>query len=382
MDPKIEHLKDIDGKLTFVLSNVDVSYANGLRRTIIADIPIVCFKTSPYEENKAKISINTSRLNNEIVKQRLSCIPICIKDFVNFDEVNPENPMKNYLLELDVENNTDTTYIVTTKDFKVRELTTNKLLDDSDVRKLFPSFIPPSGGGEYFIDFLRLRPKLSDEIPGERIKLTCEFSVSNAGIESTFNVVSTCAYGYTQDQEMASEQLEIRKQKWKEEGKKEDEITFLASNWKLLEAKRYVKKNSFDFIIEGVGIYDNEDIVVKGCNILLKKLYLLKQDLDNDQLEIKPADTTLENCYDVILENEDYTIGNILNYELFAVFYSELNMLDYVGFKKMHPHDNHSTLRMSLTDKTQSASSIKTMLEKVIENAMKTVSGIKDRIKH
>jgi hypothetical protein len=42
--------------------------------------------------------INTSRLNNEIVKQRLSCIPICIKDI-------EETPIKNYLLELDVEKN-------------------------------------------------------------------------------------------------------------------------------------------------------------------------------------------------------------------------------------------------------------------------------------
>jgi lysyl-tRNA synthetase class II len=88
MAPKIENLKEEDGKMTVTISNIDVSYVNGLRRTILADIPIICFKTAPYEENKAKISINTTRLNNEIVKQRLSCIPICTKDFVKFDELS------------------------------------------------------------------------------------------------------------------------------------------------------------------------------------------------------------------------------------------------------------------------------------------------------
>lgn len=379
MAPKIENLKEEDGKMTFTISNIDVSYVNGLRRTILADIPIICFKTAPYEENKAKISINTTRLNNEIVKQRLSCIPICTKDFVKFDELSNENPMKNYLLEVDVENNTDTAMYVTTKDFKVKDITSNKYIDDNELSKLFPPFIPPNGKSEHYIDFLRLRPKFSEEIPGERIKLTCEFSIGTASDDSTFNVVGTCSHGCTVDETKVAEQLEIRKQKWKDEDKKEDEIRFLAANWKLLEAKRYVVKNSFDFVIESVGIYDNDEIIVKGCNIILKKLDDLNTSLEKDEINIYPSDNTLENCYDVILENEDYTIGNILNHELYTVFYVDLKLLDYVGFKKMHPHDDDSILRMSLADKTKSKDDIKTMLKNAIENAFKTMTNIKNR---
>ena len=51
-----------------------------LRRTILSDIPVVVFRTSPEEENNCIIDKNTTRFNNEIVKQRLSCIPICIAD--------------------------------------------------------------------------------------------------------------------------------------------------------------------------------------------------------------------------------------------------------------------------------------------------------------
>ena len=370
MTSKIADLKEEDGKMTFTISNIDVSYVNAIRRTILSDIPIVVFKTTPYEENKANIITNTSRLNNEIVKQRLSCIPICITNLEEF-------PIKNYLLELDVENKTDTSIIVTTKDFKIKDISKNKYLEDNDVKQLFPPYIPPNGNGEYYIDFLRLRPKLTDEIPGEKIKLTCEFSIGTSREDSTFNVTGTCSYGFTPNPEKIEEQLEIRKQKWKDEGMSEKQIKFESANWKLLEGMRYVIRNSFDFILESVGIYNNEDIIIKACIILYKKLSELKQSIEQNQIEIIQSDNTLENCYDVILVNEDYTIGNILNHELYKIFYTDLKFINYVGFKKIHPHDTDSILRISLINKSQGISSIETMLIATIEEAIKAIKGIK-----
>jgi DNA-directed RNA polymerase subunit L len=370
MASKISNLKEEDGKTTFTISNIDVSYVNAIRRTILSDIPIIVFKTTPYEENKANIITNTSRLNNEIVKQRLSCIPICIKNLEEF-------LIKNYLLELDVENKTDTSIIVTTKDFKIKDISKNKYLEDNEVKQIFPPYIPPSGNGEFYIDFLRLRPKLTDEIPGEKIKLTSEFSIGTSREDSMFNVTGTCSYGFTPNPEKIEEQLEIRKQKWKDEGMSEPQINFEAANWKLLEGMRYVIKNSFDFIIESVGIYDNEDIIIKACIILYEKLTEIKQSLQQNKLEIIPSDNTLENSYDVILVNEDYTIGNILNSELYKIFYTDLKIINYVGFKKIHPHDTDSILRISLINKSQGVSSIETMLISVIEEAIKTIKGVK-----
>ena len=372
MTTKIANLKEEDGKMTFTISSIDVSYVNSIRRTILSDIPIVIFKTTPYEENNANISINTSRLNNEIVKQRLSCIPINI----NYLELGSSS-FENYLLELDIDNKTDTSIIVTTNDFKVLNTLTNKYLEDSEVKKIFPPFIPPNGNGEYYIDFLRLRPKISDEIPGERIKLSCKFTVGTSRDDSMFNVTGTCSYGCTPDYEKMEEQVEIRKQKWKDEGKKEDEIKFEAANWKLLEGLRYVIKNSFDFVIESIGMYSNPQIIMEACVILLKKFDDLKHGIEHDEVTIIRSDNTLENCYDVILVNEDYTIGNILNYELFKIFYRDLKVINYVGFKKLHPHDTDSIIRISLEDKTKGISSIKTMIIAVIEEATKRIKGVK-----
>ena len=374
MATKIAQLKEEDGIMTFTISNIDISYINAIRRTILSDIRICVFKTTPYEENNATITFNTCRLNNEIVKQRLSCIPIVI----NCIELeNPIETIKNYLLVVDVENNTDTTMIVTTKDFKILNTVTNKYLEDGEVKKIFPPFIPPNGNGEYYIDFLRLRPKISDEIPGEKIKLTCKFTLGTAREDSMFNVTGTCSLGFTPDYEKMEEQLEIRKQKWKDEGKKEAEIIFESKNWKLLEGMRYVIKNSFDFIVGTVGIYDNDKIIMEACNILSSKMNNLKELLTSDEVDIKRSDNLLENCYDITLVNEDYTIGNILNYELYTIFYTDLKIIDYVGFKKFHPHDTDSILRISLIDKTKGIPAIKTMVISVIDEALKKFTDIR-----
>jgi DNA-directed RNA polymerase subunit L len=280
-------------------------------------------------------------------------------------------------LEVDVENKTDTELIVTTKDFKIRDLVTNNFLEDGAVKKIFPPFIPPTGNNEYYIDFLRLRPKISDEIPGERIKLTCEFSVGTARDDSMFNVTGTCSYGCTPDYEKMEEQLEIRKQKWKDEGKNDSEINFEAKNWKLLEGLRYVKAYSFDFVLQSVGIYENTEIILKAVDILNNKMKNLIESLEKDEIDIHASDNTVENCYDVILENEDYTIGNILNYELYIVFYTDFKILDYVGFKKMHPHDSDSILRLAITDKTKGISTVKAFLKAVMEQSIKRLESIK-----
>jgi DNA-directed RNA polymerase alpha subunit len=80
MNPKISNRVNNLDKLTFTLENVDVSVANALRRIILSEIDTFILKTSPYTENRANIITNTSKMNNEILKQRLSSIPIHIKE--------------------------------------------------------------------------------------------------------------------------------------------------------------------------------------------------------------------------------------------------------------------------------------------------------------
>ena len=371
MNPKIDNFTVENDMLKFTLSGVDVSFANAIRRIILSEIPIIGFKTILYEENKCNILANTSRLNNEIIKQRLSCIPVHITDLTI--------PLNNYILEIDEENKTDTVMIITTEHFKVRNLTTNTYLEKHEVRKIFPPFIPSTGKGEYFIDFVRLRPTISPEIPGEKLKLTCEFSIVTAKEDSMFNVASTCSYGYTVDKEAVQRELPKLEQRFRDEGKSAEEIAFELKNWQLLEGMRYTLKNSFDFAIQTVGIYESTELVKKACKILITKFEELKKLVTNDQVKIEKSISTIENCYDVTLENENYTIGNIINFIVYNEFYSSSKMLSYCGFKKMHPHDPDSLLRVGFNQATDTKDSVREMLIYSCDEANKIFKTVLER---
>ena len=366
MNPQVQLISNND-TLQFTLKGVNVSIANAVRRTMLSDIPLVVFRTTPYDKNKVTIITNTSRLNNEIIKQRISCIPIHIRDYENF-------PLKNYILEVNVENTSDVTIYVTTKDFIIKDASTGQSLSESELREIFPA-------NDYtgdFIDFVRLRPKISDELPGEKIHLISEFDIGTAKEDGMFNAVCTCSYGFTVDTVAQEAELEKKKQTWKDEGKSKDEIDFESKNWKLLDGKRITMKDSFDFIVESVGVYSNYEVLDKACEILIKKLEYTDSLIEKDELEIKNSENTMANCFDVILENEDYTIGKMLEYLLYTKYY-ETKMLTYCGFKKMHPHDNYSIIRLAYLAPIEK-STIKGHLKDCITDAINIIGKIKKDI--
>jgi DNA-directed RNA polymerase subunit L len=334
INPRVDIISKIDDdELKFTLSGVNVSIVNALRRIILSEIPIVVFRVSPSDKNKCNIIANTCGLNNEIVKHRLSCIPIHIKDVDEF-------PLKNYILELNVQNNTDTTIYVTTKDFVIKDLVSGKPLPENKIREIFPA----DDLTDDFIDFVRLKAKPAEEIQGKIIHLTSEFDIGTAKEDSAYNVVSTCSYGNTIDDSAQEAKLAQLKQKWKDEGKKESEIEFETANWKLLEGKRIFKKDSFDFVIQSIGIYTNAELISLACKVMVEKLQNLNSVIEKDELEIKIADSTIPNCYDIYLVNEDYTIGKVIEYFMLSLFY-EKGSLTYCGFKMLHPHDTYSIIR-------------------------------------
>jgi DNA-directed RNA polymerase alpha subunit len=360
MNPSVKIQSEKD-KLLFTLSGVNVSYANAIRRTMLSDIPTVVFKTTPYAENKSNFLVNTTRHNNEILKQRLSCIPIHITDL--------SMPLKNYLLVVDVENQTDSVQYVTTRDFKIKNVLTNEFLKEKDNQKIFP----PNVTTGMYIDFARLRPKISEQIPGEKLSFTCEFTISNAKDDAMFNVVSTCSYGYTEDTTAIEEELAKKVQQWKEKGI--EDIEFEKKNWLLLDAKRIVVKDSFDFIIESVGVYENEVIVKKACAILIDKCKKTMEENENNLLSIKESETTMKNSYDILLINEDYTLGKVIEYALYALFYEGTKLLSFCGFKKMHPHDSQSLVRVAYKEATDIAV-LRQHLFQALEKSMKIFETI------
>jgi len=335
MNPVLSTIIEDGDIYKFTLSGINVSIANAVRRTILSDIPTLCFYTETYEDNQCKIEVNTTRLHNEILKHRLSCIPIHMTEL----DILPGN----YILDVDVENTTDTMMIVTTEHFRIRNKTNGNYLTKEETLRIFP----PHPKTNYFIDFARLRPKIGDSIPGEHLKLTAEFSVHTAKDNSMFNVVSICSYGNTPDLVKAKQIWDELDNKLRSEEMTQEEIDTQQRNFYLLDAHRHYIPDSFDFILQTVGVFDNKAIVKKACAVLQSKLVDLTQAIDSDMVPIHTSETTMDFCFDIILENEDYTIGKVLEYLLYEKYYVKEKIFTFCGFKKFHPHNMESTIRVA-----------------------------------
>jgi DNA-directed RNA polymerase alpha subunit len=354
MNPIISNVIEDNGVYKFTLSNINLSLANALRRTILTDIPTVVIRTDNYENNQCNVHINTSRFHNEMVKQRLSCIPIHTKDLTEFSE--------NYILEVDVKNDTDNIIYVTTEHFKLKNKKTSNYLSKEDTHRVFT----PNLKTNSYIDFVRLRPKISDTIPGEHLKLSAEFSIGSAKENGMFNVVSKCSYGNTPDIKKIEKVWDDRESKLRSDEVSEKDIQFQKRNFMLLDAQRIFLENSFDFVIQTVGVYENPEIVKMAAKILYEKFIKLVEEIDSNIVSINNSETTIENCFDILLENEDYTIGKVLEYLLYEKYYEGDKTLDFCGFKKFHPHDLKSTIRIAFretSDKTIAKQYLRTVAE-------------------
>lgn len=332
-----------------------LSQANAIRRTMINDIDTWVFITSPNEINKSTFYTNTTRMNNELLKQRLSCIPIHVK--YEISQIN----LLDYYIEVNVENTSDTIIQVTTKDFVVKHKETNELLS-ADLRdEMFPPFVPDDGRS-YYITFITLRPRISKEIPGEKIHFTCDFSIGNVRMNSMFNVVSNCSFGNTIDNDQCEYVLLKKRDEWsltmsKEEMQREE------ANWYLLEAKRIFKPDSFDFTIETIGVFTNKELLFKVCGYLVETLKYTASlfEADDEIVSIKHSLSTIQNAWDIIFI-DDYTIGKLLEHSF--------NKLDvtYCGYIKLHPHDEESTLRVAFKKDVEEDEVLQMLIKAIEEN--------------
>lgn len=338
----------VDGAaLHFTISNAHVSTANALRRIILSEIPTLVFRTFPHEANRATFHVNTSRHHNEILKQRLSCIPIHVSD--------PEFDYKDYYCEINVKNSEEQVIYVTTADFKVKHRGGSNSENTELGKKMFP---PDPTTGEY-IDFARLMPRVSNYSEGEELHVTADFDMGFAKQDSAFNVCCTCSYGFTpdtkkQDEEWEKQVADQQKMKAGKDGKdqvSEDD----KKNWKLLDAQRIVVPNSFDFVVETVGVLKNGELLRKACDVMKLKCESFVKNIENATManrNIVPADVTIPNAYNVILRNEDYTLGKALEHMLYCKHYLGEQSLVFCAFKKAHPHDEDSYIQVAFETAT------------------------------
>jgi DNA-directed RNA polymerase subunit L len=304
---------------TFRISGVDKSFANAIRRTLIGNIPILVLKP----EN-CTITTNTTRFTNEIIKSRLACIPL-----------HHTNLKDSFTVDVSRKNETTDTLYITTNDFTV----------NSKRSHLFPSYNIIGDVHEY-IEFMRLRA-------GEELILTCPTSIGTANESGMYNSVGTCAYGCTKDT-VKSEAL------FEASGKDR-------GDWDCLDSKRFVIENSFDFVLQTIGVYTNNELLQLSTIIIRAQLEHCKL-----AIESVPSITTMEDCFDVNITGSytlnkntyemqgDYTIGKLLEYQIYKNFQKPIT---YVAFYKKHPHDKFGILRIAFPGATTET------IQRVVETA-------------
>lgn len=336
----IQNKKNNGNLLEFTMKSVDVSVANSIRRTLLNDIEIPVMKGFPHAESNIQIAKNTTRMNNEILKSRLGCIPI-------FFQHLPRDQIENLQVVLKGKNNGSEVIYLTTESIRVRDRKTNTFLDDATVKKMFP----PCPTTDMYIDILRLHPSvmnydvdpnsvtgdMSSAPQGEEVDLTADLAFGTAAETAMFNVTSTCAYAYTPDPAKLAEA-------WKFEQQKNKDTDY--HDWAYINKHIHTIPNSFDFVIETVGQYSNEELIVRACQILKKNLDDTVASL-SDGTRIQPSSQIGENTYDVTIK-DTYTLGKLFERELFRIFYRPKDtILTFCGFLKNHPNDDTSTLRLT-----------------------------------
>ena len=340
MDPKVKDFSENNEVLKFTLYDCNYSMANSIRRTILSDIQTVVIST-----DDDSIITNTSRLNNEIIKQRLGCIPVHITD--------KDMPIKNYIIEINLHNDTEELLYVTTEDIKIKDNETKKYLSKEIVQQMFPKNLMTG----YYIDILRLRPKLFEGHTGESIHFNCSLKYSTAKEDGMYNVVSSCAYGNTIDNALAKDALENELEKKK--GEPEEQLNKFKHDWNALNIQRFNIKNSFDFIIETVGVFKNMDLVKKSIQIIITKLQnviTLFQQKGNDI--INELYSTIDNYHEIELEDIGYTIGKLLEYKLYEDYFEKEKVFNFCGFIKKHPHSNKSYIKFGFNDNNKNIEDI------------------------
>lgn len=337
----VEFLQDEKDTLQFTLKNVDLSVANGLRRTVLSNIDTLVFKGFPYEENHIRITKNTTKFNNEYLKQRLSCIPIHESDRKIFQTMK-----STYKAVINKENDTLEKMYITTKDIEIVNKANGEKLASSKRDMLFPA-------DEITNDHILicvLYPNMnSKNEENEKLELEADFDIHSAKENSCWNIVHNVAYEFMRNHE----EIEKQAQQIEDEMERED--------FRILNGQRIYFKNEYLMTVQSLGIYTNHEIMNHACDYIIGKLGLIQQYftstayspiLTSDEIVANETNGTLskeqieemhnqycklykkENMFVFELSDDDYTIGKMVEKYFYLMFEKELK---FVGFKKVHP---------------------------------------------
>lgn len=276
LENKIDDFDSSCLKLEFSGNDAIYSIINSLRKVCIDQIPIYGFHIS-----KINILRNNSVFDNSYMKERLSQLPI-----KNIDHDIKFLPLKYY------------------KDVNFADNKFIKYIDDIWDIDLY--FKKKNNGSDKLINVTTndLRISINDKI------------IENSKIYSEKNPILLI-------QLRVGEEFECTMKGVLAIG--EFQAIFNSSNVYYEE----ITPNKYIFNIESSGQLKEYDILTKGCEIIIEKLLLIKENVMSTEYENYKMITTELNSLMLEMFNEDYTCGAPINY-----FLQNMDEVVYAGITK------------------------------------------------
>tara|TARA_B110001469_G_C9647589_1_gene328250 strand:- start:3093 stop:4289 length:1197 start_codon:yes stop_codon:yes gene_type:complete len=388
------NLKNSNGKVTFEIKSdqnnpIDISVINGIRRTILNDVPTVGI---PQEQ--ILIEKNETSLHNEFMKHRISMIPLYI---------DPLKYNNDYLFVLHVENKTDAPITITTEDFKIHPLK-KELQNKSDLainmenydmnieisEKLKQDILRPFKI-DTIISYIIITELKNKTSYNEYQTFKCNFipKIGTGKQNTLFNNIAQCSYNYRENKkalkDAIQEELKIKSID-SELDKKIFQKEFTNSY-----SQRYYYRNYdnipywFDFVIKSNHYFKSGKCFEIALEILIDKLNLCSNNfklinLDSDKsrysIEIKNKQLYF------MLNDENDTIGNILQSHI-SNNINEKSIITCCGYKKTHPLEEVIKLIIShkMLDEIDDATIISKVIFSICENIDEIINILQEMLK-
>lgn len=385
-------LTDVANKImgTFVLENTTSAIANTLVRAIHVNTRSAGFEADLSADSKIKIRTCTANLYSDMLMQRLTMLPLGVRDL---DTFIPEN----YECVLRVKNETPVVRHVRASDFVVREKQPDgafETLGAEATRALFP---PDPVTGETSL-LVSLMPQRAGKAP-EEVDLTAIPVVSTGKKNIGFSPVCQPSFGNTLDMDP------VRRAEffstWLAENKKMSDvriltpeslaafrlevpgateaefITWLAAKpirdqsvlvpdalaafnreWLTMAVQRCFmidpatgEANSFTFKVESVGIRPVPDIVAEAIRAIIQLVRPFADEavpMADVGMHVRPIDSRMFGI-DVFIANQEHTLGNLLQ-TLIAAYIAESpeGQIATVGYKVPHPLEAMLQVRLGV----------------------------------
>jgi len=337
---------------SFEIHNIDLSVVNGIRRIILTDIPIpgVIGESLETEDPTVNILKNTGALHNEIITHRIGLIPICLTE----DEIEGYED-GSIQLELNVKN----------ESYKIENVTTQQITatrnDKPITAKELATLFPPNKVSKDHILITRLRT-------GEHLHFKASVVKRTGRDNASFNPVSLCNFSFIQDPNESSKHQNVLDKE------------------RAYYRNKYGDPIAFKFEIEHINInIGPKYLIPKSLDIIINKLINMVNELVNIEksqvLKINQFQD-IDNTYEFFIDNEDDTLGNILQSYIHNRCIRNEQKLDidpqclYVGYICPHPLKSLMILRITLEEETNRNKFV-SFLETICKLLIEDLSNIK-----